>query len=103
MHDKPLAVAYIDDRGLRLTGNRSKSNWHEIADALLPWEARPMALPRWLGWLVKQCTSWRQYVREGGLWPSLPWKKRGPCCRKCRRVRNDSTRSLRHSGNIWTT
>jgi hypothetical protein len=82
MHDKPLAVAYIDDRGLRLTGNRSKSNWHEIADALLPWEARPTGLPRWLGWLVKQCTSWGQYVREGGLWPSLPWKKRGPCCRE---------------------
>ena len=58
MHDKPMAVAYIDDCGWRLTGNRSESNWHEIADALLPWEARPPDLPRWLEWLVKKCTSW---------------------------------------------
>jgi hypothetical protein len=82
MHDKPFAVAYIDDRGLRLMGNRSKSNWHEIANALLPWEARPTDLPRWLVWLVKKCTSWGQYVREGGLWPYLPWRKRGPYYRE---------------------
>jgi hypothetical protein len=36
MHDKPVALAYIDDRGLRLTGDRKRSNWKEIADALLP-------------------------------------------------------------------
>jgi len=82
MHDKPFAVAYIDDRGLRLTGNSSVSNWHEIADALLPWEARPPDLPRWLVWLVKKCSAWGQYVREGSLWPSLPWKKRGPYYRE---------------------
>ncbi len=58
MHDKPLAVAYIDDRGLRLTGNRMTSNWHEVADALLPWEVRPTVLPKWLLWLVKKCTAW---------------------------------------------
>lgn len=82
MHDKPIAVAYIDDRGWRLMGNRSESNWHEIADALLPWEARPTDLPRWLVWCINKCTSWSQYVREGGLWPSLPWKKRGPYYRE---------------------
>jgi hypothetical protein len=82
MHDKPFAVAYIDDRGLRLTGNRSASNWHEIADALLPWEARPTDLPRWLVRLVKKCTAWGQCLREGNLWPSLPWKKRGPYYRE---------------------
>jgi len=82
MHDKPFAVAYIDDRGLRLTGNRSASNWHEIADALLPWEARPPDLPRWLVRLVKKCTAWGQCLREGSLWPSLPWKKRGPYYRE---------------------
>jgi len=82
MHDKPFAVAYIDDRGLRLTGNRSASNWHEIADALLPWEARPIDLPRWLVRLVKKCTAWGQCLREGNLWPSLPWKKRGPYYRE---------------------
>jgi hypothetical protein len=82
MHDKPFAVAYIDDRGLRLTGNSSVSNWHEIADALLPWEVRPPDLPRWLVWLVKKCSAWGQYVREGSLWPSLPWKKRGPYYRE---------------------
>lgn len=35
MHDKPVAVAYIDDRGLRMVGNRNQSNWPDIADALL--------------------------------------------------------------------
>jgi hypothetical protein len=82
MHDKPFAVAYIDDRGLRLTGNSSVSNWHEIADALLPWEARSPDLLRWLVWLVKKCTAWGQCLREGSLWPSLPWKKRGPYYRE---------------------
>jgi len=57
MHDKPFAVAYIDDRGWRLTGNRRESNWHEIAEALLPWETPPVVLPRWLAWLVKKCTA----------------------------------------------
>jgi hypothetical protein len=41
MHDKPVAVAYIDDRGLRMVGDRKQSNWREIADVLLsesgPW------------------------------------------------------------------
>ena len=36
LHDKPVAMAYIDDRGLRLVGNRQQSNWQEIAEALLP-------------------------------------------------------------------
>jgi hypothetical protein len=36
MHDKPVAMAYIDDRGLRLEGDRNRSNWQQIADALLP-------------------------------------------------------------------
>jgi hypothetical protein len=36
MHDKPVAMAYIDDRSFRLVGNQKRSNWQEIADALLP-------------------------------------------------------------------
>jgi ribonucleotide monophosphatase NagD (HAD superfamily) len=40
MHDKPVAVAYIDDRGLRMVGDRKQSNWQEIADVLLS-EPRP--------------------------------------------------------------
>ena len=36
MHDKPLGVAYIDDRGIRLVGDRHRSNWKEITDTLLP-------------------------------------------------------------------
>ena len=36
MHDKPVAVAYIDDRGLRLVGDRKRSNWKEIVETLLP-------------------------------------------------------------------
>jgi hypothetical protein len=36
LHDKPVAVAYIDDRGLRVVGDRKRSNWQEIADTLLP-------------------------------------------------------------------
>jgi histidinol phosphatase-like enzyme len=36
MHDKAPAIAYIDDRGLRMVGNRKQSNWQDIADALLP-------------------------------------------------------------------
>jgi hypothetical protein len=82
LHDKPLAVAYIDDRALRLVGNRSESNWPSIVEALLPWEARPTDLPRWLAWLLYKGTAWGQYIREGGLWPSLPWKKRGPYYRE---------------------
>ena len=36
IHDKAVAVAYIDDRGLRLVGDRKRSNWKQIADALIP-------------------------------------------------------------------
>ena len=36
LHDKPVATAYIDDRNLRLVGDRKKSNWSEIVTALLP-------------------------------------------------------------------
>ncbi|GIX49175.1 MAG: hypothetical protein KatS3mg131_3386 [Candidatus Tectimicrobiota bacterium] len=36
LHDKPVATAYIDDRSLRLVGDRKKSNWPEIVAALLP-------------------------------------------------------------------
>ena len=82
MHDKPLAIAYIDDRSVRLVGNRAESNWHAVADALLPWEPRPTAPPKGLGRLVDKYTSWKQYVREGGLWPSLPWRKRGSYSRE---------------------
>lgn len=32
--DKIPAVAYIDDRAMRLTGDRYSSNWEKIADAL---------------------------------------------------------------------
>jgi hypothetical protein len=35
-HDKPAAVAYIDDRALRLEGNRKRSNWPKIVETLLP-------------------------------------------------------------------
>jgi len=76
MHDKPQAIAYIDDRSVRLVGNRSESNWHEIADALLPWELRPTAPSKWLRRLVDKCTPWKQCAKEGSLWPSLPWRKR---------------------------
>lgn len=82
MHDKPLAIAYIDDRSVRLVGNRSESNWHEIVATLAPGESHPMAPAKGRGRLVDKCTSWRQYVREGGLWPSLPWRKRGSYSRE---------------------
>jgi hypothetical protein len=36
IHDKPVAMAYIDDRSIRLVGDNKKSNWKEIADTLLP-------------------------------------------------------------------
>lgn len=36
MHDKPLALAYIDDRSIRVVGDRHRSNWKEIVDTLLP-------------------------------------------------------------------
>ena len=35
MHDKPVAMAYIDDRGLRLIGDRKRSNWLDIVEFLL--------------------------------------------------------------------
>ena len=41
MHDKALAVAYIDDRGMRLVGDRHRSNWKEVVDTLLPETYRP--------------------------------------------------------------
>ena len=40
IHDKALAMAYIDDRGLRMVGDGKKSNWQDIADALLPGSRR---------------------------------------------------------------
>jgi hypothetical protein len=52
MHDKPLAMVYIDDRGLRLVGNRYKSNWQEIVDALAPHKTRPRSL--WKRWWQRQ-------------------------------------------------
>ena len=82
MHDKPLAIAYIDDRSVRLVGNRSESNWHELVDALVSPELRPTAPSKGRGRLADKCTSWKQYVREGGLWPSLPWRKRGSYSRE---------------------
>jgi len=84
MHDKPLAIAYIDDRNLRLVGDRSESNWHEIVESLLPWEQRPSPteLPKWLDRLIDKCALWKQHIREGGLWPSSLWRKRGPSYRE---------------------
>jgi hypothetical protein len=35
-HDKPVAMAYIDDRALRLVGDRKRSNWQKIVESLLP-------------------------------------------------------------------
>lgn len=63
-HDKPLAVAYIDDRALRVVGNRAESNWREVADMLLPWEVRPLEFPRWLLWLLQKCRAWGRSARE---------------------------------------
>ncbi len=50
MHDKPIALAYIDDRGMRLVGDRHKSNWKEIADAFLPNERRAKSARAWRWW-----------------------------------------------------
>jgi len=41
MHDKALAVAYIDDRGVRAVGDRHRSNWSDIADSLIQEPFRP--------------------------------------------------------------
>jgi hypothetical protein len=38
--DKPVALAYIDDRGLRLVGDRKRSNWQDIVEFLLPAQKR---------------------------------------------------------------
>jgi hypothetical protein len=38
--DKPVAMAYIDDRGLRLVGDRKRSNWQDIVEFLLPAQKR---------------------------------------------------------------
>lgn len=65
IHDKPLAVAYIDDRALRVVGNRSTSNWREVTDMLVPWEVRPIDLPRWLLWLLQKYRAWGRSAREG--------------------------------------
>ena len=35
-HDKPPAIAYIDDRAVRLVGDRKRSNWRQIVESLLP-------------------------------------------------------------------
>jgi hypothetical protein len=50
MHDKPAAMLYIDDRGMRVLGDRRKSNWHKIVKTLLPQEPRSWGrlLGRWL-------------------------------------------------------
>jgi predicted mannosyl-3-phosphoglycerate phosphatase (HAD superfamily) len=34
-HDKPPAMVYIDDRALRLEGDRKRSNWSKLVDVLL--------------------------------------------------------------------
>ena len=65
IHDKPLAVAYIDDRALRVVGDRSTSNWRDVAETLLPWEVHPTALPGWLLWLRRKCRAWGRSGREG--------------------------------------
>ncbi len=51
MHDKPEAMLYIDDRCVRVLGDRRKSNWHKIVKGLLPREPRSWErlLRRWLG------------------------------------------------------
>lgn len=36
VHDKPAALAYIDDRAMRLEGDQKRSNWSKIVEALLP-------------------------------------------------------------------
>ena len=43
LHDKPVAMAYIDDRGLRLVGDRKRSNWLEIV-GISPAERRNVGL-----------------------------------------------------------
>jgi hypothetical protein len=50
MYDKPVAMAYIDDRGLRLVGDRHKSNWKKIVDTLLPGEPRLREPRKWRLW-----------------------------------------------------
>jgi hypothetical protein len=40
LQDKPVAMAYIDDRGLRLVGDRKRSNWQDIVEFLLPEQKR---------------------------------------------------------------
>ena len=46
-HDKPVAIAYIDDRGLRLVGDRKRSNWEELVNTLLGGPAtKPLVPPR---------------------------------------------------------
>jgi histidinol phosphatase-like enzyme len=41
LHDKALAIAYIDDRAVRAVGDRHHSNWREIADSLIQEQFRP--------------------------------------------------------------
>lgn len=41
LHDKALAIAYIDDRAVRAVGDRHHSNWREIADSLIQEPFRP--------------------------------------------------------------
>lgn len=59
IHDKPEAVLYIDDRSVRLVGNRYRSNWQKIADALIPRESRTHEFLRWL----TEKSSWKK-LRE---------------------------------------
>jgi len=45
MHDKPLAIAYIDDRSVRLVGNRAESNWARDRGCLVALGATPNRSP----------------------------------------------------------
>lgn len=77
-HDKPVAVLYIDDRGVRLVGNRWHSNWQQIADAVLS-----EGSPGWRLWqrIVRWGARGRQ-VWEKSVWLCLPWRKRAPSSHK---------------------
>lgn len=50
MPDKPVAMVYIDDRGMRLVGNCHKSNWPDIVEELLSGNTRPKAPRTWRWW-----------------------------------------------------
>jgi hypothetical protein len=50
MPDKPVAMVYIDDRGMRLVGNCHKSNWPDIVEELLSGPTRPKTPRPWRWW-----------------------------------------------------